>query len=66
MNPVENWRVWSFIGENFVDPDDPEKAWSVKEELRLNWFGWILFTAEIMFMIYVWLGHVSRCFPTKR
>lgn len=66
MNPKQDWRVWAPVGAFFVDPDDPEKAWSVLEELRWNWFKWVLFLAEVFLMLNIWLGHGSRCFPVKR
>ena len=66
MNPKQDWRVWAPVGTYFVDPDDPEKAWSVLEELRWNWFKWVLFLAEVFLMLNIWLGHGSRCFPVKR
>ena len=66
MNPKADWRNWAPVGTYFVDPDDPERAWSVLEELRWNWFSWLLFLAEIFLMLNIWIGHASRCFPAKR
>ncbi len=66
MNPNHNWRDWAPVGHYFVDPEDPERAWSVLEELKYNWFCWLLFIAEILLMVAIWLGHPSRCFPSKR
>jgi hypothetical protein len=66
MNPKHDWHLWAPVGTYFVDPDDPEKAWSVLEELRWNWFSWLLFVAEVFLMLTIWLGHASRCFPVKR
>ncbi len=66
MNPTRDWHDWAPVGTYFVDPEDPERAWSVKEEFKYNWFCWLLFLAEIMLMISIWLGHASRCFPSKR
>jgi len=66
MNPTHDWHDWAPVGTYFVDPEDPERAWSVVEELKYNWFCWLLFVAEIMLMISIWLGHASRCFPSKR
>jgi len=66
MNPTRDWHDWAPVGTYFVDPEDPERPWSVKEEFKYNWFRWLLFVAEMMLMIGIWLGHASRCFPSKR
>lgn len=66
MNPQDNWRDWAPVGHYFVDPDDPERPWTVLEELKFNWFSWVLFFAEMLLMVTAWLGHASRCFPCKR
>lgn len=66
MNPKHDWHDWAPVGAYFIDPEDPERAWSLKEEFKYNWFCWLLFVAEVFFMVSVWLGHASRCFPSKR